>query len=295
MRRILNSVIVFSAVFPSIAISQPLANSPNQSYPPSAINRPYWADKPMIEIIGRAIAEFDANRVTLNFSIKELNSDSQKALVKLNTKARPTIEALRKIIGKNGDFEVTYQLVPIYQQYKNSDGVKVSNQRDDKIENYSARYNFRVELNDISLAPKVKAEILAIEGAETMGSPIYSFEPTAKQTREVFALALEDAKIRAKMVGDLYNSKLKLLTFGEGQDDCKSMASTEPLVERKTIADVEIDVPDPVQRLVVDSSENSYEYQSNSKPSILASDLILPIAPEKNKLDASVCMVFAIE
>lgn len=283
---------IFAAIVPNFAFSQPIVKPENPAYPPSAVNRPYWADKPMIEIIGRANGEFDANRVTLNFSIKEINSDSQKALIKLNDKSRPAIETLQKIIGKSGDIEVTYQLVPIYQQYKDSDGIKISNQREDKVENYVAKYNFRVVLYDTSLTPKIKAEVLAIKDAEMSGQPYYSFEATTDQTRKVFGLALDDGKERAKMVASLYNSKLKLLTFGEGQDDCKSFASTvnatEPMDNySKTYAYAPPPAPPPAPMVSVTGSA--------AKPAIIASDLILPSAPAKYKLSASVCMVFGIE
>ncbi len=293
MRKSVLGLGIFAIILPTLAVSQPIVKTPESPYPPSAINRPYWADKPMIEIIGRANGEFDANRATLNFSIKEINSDSQKALVKLNDKSRPAIEALQKLIGKSGDIEVTYQLTPIYQQYKDSDGIKVSNQREDKVENYVARYQFRVVLYDVYLAPKVKAEILAIKDAEMSGQPYYSFEPTIEQTRKVFALALEDGKERAKMVANTYGSKLKLLTFGEGQDDCKSYAST-------TNATVQVDnydrsyayAPPPPPPPVMAPAPM---FGASAKPAIIASDLILPSAPAKNKLSASVCMVFGIE
>lgn len=293
MLKFRNASILASIFVSTLANAQQVAKPPESPFPPSAVNRPYWVDKPMIEIIGRANGEFDANRVTMNFSIKELNSDSQKALIKLNDKSRPAIENLQKLIGKLGDIEVTYQLTPIYQQYKDSDGVKINNQREDKIENYVARYNFRVVLNDVSIAPKVKAEILATQGAEMTGQPYYSFEPTIEQTRKVFGLALEDGKERAKLVANTYGSKLKLLTFGEGQDDCKSYAST-------TNATVQMDSPAPAYYAPPPPPPPPAPVALNmfgtaAKPAILASDLILPSAPAKHKLSSSVCMVFGIE
>lgn len=260
--------------------------SDNPSY---AAIKPYWIDRPVIEVIGRSNVMFNPNRVSLNFTVQEINDNADEGLAKLTKRTKPVIEKVKSMLGKDDSISVNYRREAIYQQYKDKDGNKISNQREDKIENYVLRWDIAITTQKLEIAPKIKAEILAIGNSKMNQAETYSFEPSTEQTRQVFQEAVEDGSQRAQMVASVNKgSKLKLLVVQEGASQCLSSATTETGEAYDRVAANAAPMvdyhPDPVQA------------PANEKVQVLqANDLIMPSAPSKYPLEASVCMVYAIE
>lgn len=286
MKKIL--LLGLASILPFNAYAQPVVKTIEgpRDEPSYAALKPYWIDKPVIEIIGRANMEFDTNRVTMNFAIQEINSDSDIALDKVTKRAKPAIDRVQSLIGKNGRIEVNYSKTAIYQQYKDKEGNKIDNIREDKVENYVAVWNIRVETNDVNLVPRIKAELLAAGNSKMIGQAYYSFVPTNLQQRQIFAAAIDDAKERAKLIADTQGVKLKLLVAQEGRSECIGNPSSG-----YGYAPAAPPPPPPAPIMAMDNMVKL----TGAKTVLEANNLIMPASPAKQTLNSSVCMIYAIE
>jgi uncharacterized protein len=281
-----------SLCLPLIANAQNVVkniNGPSDN-PPYAAIKPYWIDRPVIEVIGRAKVQFDPNRVGMNFTIQEINENADIGLAKLTKRTKPVLEKIKAMLGKDDSISVSYRRQAIYQQYKDKDGNRIENQREDKIENYVLYWDIAITTQKFEIAPRLKAEILAIGNARMNGTEYYSFAPTSAQSREIFKAAVQDGNERAKLVSSLNNNKLKLLVVQEGQDQCLSSPTTqignsypqENYAEARAVSMPMMAAPAPPPPVA-----NGIVLQ--------ADDLIMPAAPAKHSMEANVCMVFAID
>lgn len=276
------------SMLPASLMAQPVLKTiegPRDEPSYSAL-KPYWIERPVIEIIGRANMEFDTNRVTMNFAIQEINSDSDVALDKVTKRAKPAIDKVQALIGKNGRIEVNYTKTAIYQQYKDKEGNKIDNIREDKVENYVAVWNIRIETNDVNLVPRIKAELLAAGNSKMVGQAYYSFVPTNVQQRQIFAAAVEDAKDRAKIFAEGQGIKLRLLVAQEGRSECLGNSTGYGY------APAPAPPPPPAPVMAMD---NNMVKLSGAKTILEANNLIMPASPAKQTLNSSVCMIYAIE
>jgi len=255
-------------------------NGPSDT-PNYAALEPYWARKPVVEILGRSKMEFESNKAKLKFIVAEVDKDPEQALLKVSKNTQPVIEKIMGILGKDGRVDVNYYRDVIYQQYKDKDGNKIENTREDKIENYVIGWSIIIETKNISLIPKIRAEVLAIENSRMTDKVEYSFSPTPIQERHLFTAAIEDGKERAKIISDSYGVKLKLLITQEGRSECLSSPSGYG-----------------------ETNSGSMKSYSGDKESIAVTgtrmkprpvDLIMPASPETHELKSLVCMVYAVE
>lgn len=282
------SLITLALLMPQISNAQ---NSPPQNIvktingpsdtPNFSALEPYWAHKPVVEILGRSKIEFESNNAVLRFTVSEIDKDQDKALLKVSQRAQPAIDKVVAILGKDGRIDVNYIRRAIYQQYKDKDGNKIENEREDRVENYVIGWSIIVETKNMSLVPKIRAEILAVENSMMTDRVDYSFSPSPAQERQLFSAAIEDGKERAKIVSDAYGVKLKLLMTQEGRSECLSSPSGygEKSTENK--------------KTYLGDNANVVVTGSRIKP--IQTDLIMPAAPETHELKALVCMVYAVE
>ncbi len=282
------SLIALAFFVPQIANAQNLPpqnivrtiNGPSDT-PNYAALEPYWARKPVVEILGRSKMEFESNKAKLRFIVAEVDKDPDQALLKVSKNTQPVIEKIMGILGKDGRVDVNYYRDVIYQQYKDKDGNKIENTREDKIENYVIGWSIIIETKNINLIPTIRAEILAIENSRMTDKVEYSFSPTPIQERQLFTAAIEDGKERAKIISDAYGVKLKLLMTQEGRTECLGSPSGYGETNSggmKTYAGVK-------ETVVV----------SGSRMKARPVDLIMPASPETNELKSLVCMVYAVE
>lgn len=289
--------ILLSSVFANFSSAQTVQKTiagPSDN-PPYAAIRPYWIDKPVIEVIGRSNVQFDPNIASMNFTIQEINEDADKGLILLNKRSKPAFEKVKELIGENGKISISYSRSAIYEQYRDKEGNKKNNTRDDKVENYVLAYRIYVSTDKIENIPIIKAEIMAIGNTIQEGNTDFQFLPSTEQSRLVFKAAVVDAKERAKDIAELHGKNIKLLVINEGASQCLSSPTVITGFQRD-------DYGSTKQALAIKRNSNSFvanskvEYDSQKYETVLqASDLILPFAPQKVSLTAQVCMVYAIE
>ncbi len=282
------SLIALALLVPQISNAQNIApqnvvkniSGPSDT-PNYAALEPYWARKPVVEILGRSQMEFESNRAKLRFIVAEIDKDPEQALAKVSKNTQPVIEKIMGILGKDGRVDVNYYRDVIYQQYKDKDGNKIENTREDKIENYVIGWSVFVETKNISLIPRIRAEMLAIENSRMTDSVNYSFSPTPLQERQLFTAAIEDGKERAKIISDSYGVKLRLLITQEGRTECLG----SPTGYGETNSGSMKSYTGDKEKIIVSGSR--------IKPRPI--DLIMPASPETHELKSLVCMVYAVE
>lgn len=252
--------------------------------PNYAAIQPFWVNTPTIEVLGRAKINFVANNAKMEFSVYEIDKDPDKALLKVSQRSKPAIDNVIKILNGKGRIDVNYVRREIYAQYKNAKGEMVENDREDKIENYIVGWEIKVEVNDFTLIPKIRSELLAIENAKMRDNVNYSFSSSAEQERDLFALAIKDGKERAKIIADAHGLKLNLLTVQEYSKECLSTPSgygTSP--EKNTKPSFSYSEQDDI--ITVTGS------RIKPKPA----DLLMPAFPETFERVSIVCLSYAIE
>lgn len=261
--------------------------------PPYAAIKPYWIDTPVIEVIGRSNMLFEPNRATMNFTIQEINENADEGLAKLTKRTKPVIEKVKSMLAKEDAISVNYRRQAIYEQYKDKEGNKIQNTREDKIEKYVLYWDISITTHKTENISKIKSEILAIGDARMNGAEYYSFVPSAEQSREVFQAAVKDGAERAKLISSINGNRTKLLVIQEGQSQCLSSPTTQiGNVYPNEDARYEI-APAPPPAPIVPSM--ALFANKGAAPVLQASDLIMPSAPNKHPMSASVCMVFSIE
>ncbi len=278
--------IIASALFPQLVLAQTqnvrniAAGSDN---PPYAAVRPYWVDRPIIEIIGRAEKKVMPNRAEFSIVYKEVASDSDEATAKLTERVRPGIDKVRAMIGNKGGVNATYDREILYQQYRDKDGNRIDNEREDKIDKYVAIWRIKIELSDLNLIAPVRAELIAIGNAEIRDGIEYSLEPTPSMAREIRTMAMNDGLEMAKTVANAHGKTLKLLVYEEGRTQCLS----SPTTQNGSVTDR--------SGAPAYSSTETVMVTGSRRPKLTPEQLILPVSPQLVTLTSSVCLVYAID
>ena len=263
--------------------------TPTPGYPPSAISRPYWVDRPIIEVLGRATLEFTPNRVSFAIVVEETNNDADTALSRVAARTRPAIEKVQNLMRGKGQISVTYLRDELYQQYRDREGNKIENTREDKVENYVARYIINIKLDDATLLPNIKAELLAVGNAKMQSEAEYSFVPSTEQARSMFRSAMKDGEERAKIVAEAHHGRTKLLVFEEGVTQCISSQTGPIAIERMTVQVA------PTEMISNITASSETVVVTGQKRKLTSQELIMPASPEPVQIEASVCMVYAID
>ena len=248
--------------------------------PPYAAIRPYWVDRPVVEVIGQANIEFAPNRANFTIKFFEVDTNSDEATRRVTDRVRPGLERARLLVGNKGTINAVYSRTILYEQYRDREGNRNENEREDKISSFVAYWEIDVSLTDMNLVSAVRAELLAIGGAEMTRNIEFELNPTPEQTRSVIAAAVNDGYEQAKMVASVHGMRPRLLVFEEGRTQCLASATTRPVVAGAPIRAAS-------SELVVVTGSRIRK--------LTPEEMTMPISPEPVELSSSVCMVYALE
>jgi uncharacterized protein YggE len=186
----------------------------------ATFERPYWLDRSVIEANGRAQIEALPDRASFSVTFQEVARESGDASGAAADRARLATAAMRQRSGDAVEIRSNVSIQPIYEQYRDREGVRQDSQRADQIANYVARVILNVEIRDISRAADVRAAALA---AAPQGSTDITFylRQTAEMQRRAFTAAVEDAAARARAAAQAAGARLgPLLALQEGAGPC---------------------------------------------------------------------------
>jgi uncharacterized protein len=274
----------------TLAATGAVAQTAVRSLPPEdttyAALRPYWIERPVIEVIGRASLDFQPNRARLMVQMEAMDPDADRAQMAVSDRARAAVARVQQLAGSKAKVTAVATREEVYEQYRTRDGTRVENERSDKVEFYVQRWAITVVLEDPALASRVRAELLAAGNAQELGSVGFWFEPSPAETRALFQAAVDDGTARAEIAARASGgARLRLLVMQEGQQQCLSVPTNQGgALDYSARAMAAPPAPPPPPPPPGSSSRR-----------LTASDVTLPADPETTRMQTSVCMVFALD
>ena len=200
--RILLAALLASCV-PAAAAAQALAVQAPPRYGPA----PWWMDQPIIASTGSVKADVLANRASFTASFQVVAKTAPEATRAAADKVRELGQALAAYGAAKVTVQTTFNMRPIYDQYRNREGNLVENQRADEIDAYEVNANVSVEVRDVALVERVYARVLAARPTSTQ--PVYfSLEADNATNTELYGLAVSDAARRARLSVEATGARL---------------------------------------------------------------------------------------
>lgn len=183
-------------------------------------DHPYWVDRAVVEAQGRAQVSAPADEASFSVTFTEVAGDSRAALFAASDRARLAVAAMRSRGGDTTRITSNAQVNAIYREYRNGEGERVSSERTDQIDNYSATVTLDVRLSDVRRALDARAAALAV-GPERVGDLQFRLTATAPARLQAYRAAVQDAAARARIAADASGSPLgRMLILQEGQGPC---------------------------------------------------------------------------
>ena len=168
---------------------------------------PWWMDKPIIASSGYVRAETLANRASFVATYQVVDRDPSAA-----TKAAAAkVKSLGGVLSGYGTdkvrTETTFDINPLYDQYRDKDGELIDNERADKIRSYQVTARVSVEVRDVRFVEQVYATALAAKPSSA-GDVSFRLEPDNESRSLLFKDAVQDATRRARLATEAAGARL---------------------------------------------------------------------------------------
>jgi hypothetical protein len=169
--------------------------------PPASIGQPYipapwWMRDPVIASIGHVRVELQANRAGFSASFRTVD----RSVAEASRKAADQVRALSQTLAAYGvdkvRVETSLTTQPLYDQYRDENGVLRDNTRADRIERYEAQATVSVTVRDVAVLERVYATVIAAQPA-SIARVYFSLEPDNTARSNLAAAAMRDARARA--------------------------------------------------------------------------------------------------
>jgi len=286
MRRLILSLCLAAVATPVLAQTAPVA--PPARYDPA----PWWMDKPIIASSGYVTSEVTANRATFQATYHVVDRDPAAA----TKAAADKVKALGSVLAAYGADKVrvatTFQITPLYDQYRDKDGQLVDNERADKIKTYQVAAIVSVEVRDVRLIEQVYATALSAKPSTTQ--PVnFRLEPDNETKTQMFRAAVEDAARRARLAVEASGAKLGAVKL---IDPTGRACETDVLVagagrggDGGYANDVAMSPPPPAPMAAMPLLQKRL-----AETGLNPDDFRLPLQPPVQSLDARACVVFGL-
>jgi len=257
---------------------------------------PWWMDKPVIPSIGFVWTEVPANRASLAAVYQVVDKDAAVATKAAADKVRALGQALEAYGVDRVRTTTTFQITPLYAQYRDKQGELNDNERADKIERYQVSANVRVEIRDVRVTERVYATLMAAKPSSTE-EVNFHLEAENETRTQMARLAIEDARRRALLSADAAGAKLGGVRL---IDPTSRACETDVLLAgagRPFAANQAYQVPAPppppapaggLDEIVVTASKRARELGLNPD------DIRLPLQPPLQRLEQRACVVFGL-
>jgi uncharacterized protein YggE len=196
MRRLTAALLIATAlpvVLPAAATAQTPPTSLGDRYVPA----PWWMRDPVIASVGYVRTEIPANRAAFGASFQSIDRSAADA----SCKAADQIRALSQALAAYGVDAVRVETAittrPIYDQYRDENGVLRDNVRADRIARYQADASISVTVRDVSVLERVYATVIAAEPVST-SRVSFDLQPENLTLTLMQAEAVKDAARRAR-------------------------------------------------------------------------------------------------
>lgn len=198
MRRLTSVLLIAAMALPAAALpSAAAAQTPPATIGDRYVPAPWWMRDPVIASVGHVRTEIPANRAAFGATFQSIDRSAADA----SRKAADQIRALSQALGAYGveavRVETGITTRPIYDQYRDENGVLRDNVRADRVARYQADATISVTVRDIAVLERVYATVLAAEPTST-SRVSFSLQPENITNTLMQAEAVKDAARRAR-------------------------------------------------------------------------------------------------
>jgi hypothetical protein len=197
--RLMSSLLLAAALAPVAAPAS--AQTPPATIGERYVPAPWWMRDPVIASIGHVRVELQANRAQFQASFQAV----ERSVADASRRAADQVRALSQALAAYGvdkvRVETTLSTRPLYDQYRDENGVLRDNQRADQVERYQADASVSLTIRDVSVLERVYATVVAAQ--PTAISPVYfNLEPDNVVKTNLASEAVRDAARRARAAAE---------------------------------------------------------------------------------------------
>jgi len=195
MRAVLAALLLSTVSLPAMAQTPP--TTIGQQYVPA----PWWMRDPVIASIGYVRVELQANRAGFSASFQTVD----RSVAEASRKAADQVRALSQTLAAYGvetvRVETSLSTQPLYDQYRDENGVLRDNTRADRIERYQAQASVSISVRDVSVLERIYATVVASQPA-SISQVYFSLEPDNVTKTNLAGEAIRDAARRARAAAE---------------------------------------------------------------------------------------------
>lgn len=186
----------FALLLASVA-TPVLAQTPPATIGDRYIPAPWWMRDPVIASLGQVRVEIPANRASVTASFQSVDRSVTEASRAAAEQVRALSRALSTYGAEKVRVETSVTTQPLYDQYRDENGVMRENTRADRVARYQADASVAVTVRDVTLIERVYATIVAARPT-AIGRVSFRLEPDNIWKANLQAEAIKDARRRAE-------------------------------------------------------------------------------------------------
>lgn len=186
----------FALLLASVA-TPVLAQTPPATIGDRYIPAPWWMRDPVIASVGQVRVEIQANRAFVSASFQSVDRSVAEASRAAADQVRALSQALSAYGADKVRVETSVTTRPLYDQYRDDNGVMRDNTRADRVARYQADASVNVTVRDVRLIERVYATIVASRPT-SIGQVNFNLDPDNSWKANLQAEAMKDARRRAE-------------------------------------------------------------------------------------------------
>lgn len=289
----MRTVVFFAAAL----IAGPTFAQTAATLPPRAYDlAPWWMDKPVIPSVGYVWTEVPSNRASIEAVYQVVDRDVGSATKAAADKVRALGKALEAYGAERVRVATTFEITPLYAQYRDKQGDLNDNERADKIERYQVSANVSVEIREVRLAERVYATMMAAKPSSA-DDVRFRLEVENETRTQMAKLAVEDARRRAGLSAEAAGARLGSVRL---IDPTGRACETDVLLVGATrgfsnAPAYRVPAPAPPSAQSAEIEEIVTTAQKRARDAGLnPDDIRMPLQPPLQRLEERACVVFGL-
>lgn len=198
---------LFLALVLTLVATPAFAQTPPATIGERYVPAPWWMRDPVIASIGHVRVELPANRAAFSATFQTVERTAEEAAKKAADRVRALSQALAAWGPDVVRVETTLSTEPLYDQYRDENGVLRDNVRADRISRYAVSATIVVTVRDPAVLEAVYATVMAAQPTE-IGRVEFRLEPDNETLSWLAEQAVADAARRAQGAATAAGSRL---------------------------------------------------------------------------------------
>ena len=172
-----------------------------------------WQEPETITVIGEARSVQKNQIASFNVGVDSVQSDKDKAIKEVNTKVTDLIKAVKNFGIDEKDIKTQNLSVNQQEEFFYENGVQRSRKGQWRVNN-----SIEIKLREVDKASELTT-LLTSSGATNVYGPNFSFEDTSGAEKDLFEVAMKDAKQKAEILAKVSGRKIgKVVNIIEGSN-----------------------------------------------------------------------------